>query len=404
MSGGGSDATQTTQNQQQLPPWLDSAGQYAAGQGSQYLNSQYNPLQMGAATTAGQWGQMAPGALGQAYNTFSSNANYQPDQGGYGYLTQLLGGGSSNSGMGGLGGISPHANAVTPTAAQAATVNVDPSQLGQYQSGQLSNTDLSAYLNPYTQDVTNTTLQGLNQNLAQQQAMNSAGAASAGAFGGSRAGVQAALTNQAGQQTAASALAQLNQANYANAQQGAQFDITGQNQASQFNNAALNAALMANAGYGNQANQFNAGQQNQLTQQQMQDISSENNAATAAGASMFGSNAAAQSSRYGNQLQAALGLAGLQQSGSLDAAQLRQQAGSALQGFGSGGLGAQGTMGNQMYNQPMQNLSWYTGMLGNIPYGQQRSSNSTSTQGTNPWAQYAGYAATLASLYGQYAG
>jgi hypothetical protein len=90
----------------------------------------------------------------------------------------------------------------------------------------LASTNLSAYLNPYTQDVTNATMNALNlQN--QQQINNEAGQfTSAGAFGGARQGVADAQTNNLFANTAAQTLAGLNQANYANAQQAAQSDIS----------------------------------------------------------------------------------------------------------------------------------------------------------------------------------
>ena len=81
--------------------------------------------------------------------------------------------------------------------------------------------DLSSYLNPYTQDVINTTMS--QADLARQQDINSnqAGITSSGgegAWNGARAGVQNAQTNALIQGQEASQLAGLNQGNYNNAQ------------------------------------------------------------------------------------------------------------------------------------------------------------------------------------------
>lgn len=401
MSGSPGSTTSATT----IPPWLDSAGQYMASQGANLQGgAQYNPMQQGAALTANQYGQMAPGALGQAYNTYSSGANYGANQSGYGPLMAMLsgaggggGGGGGNFNSRGGGG-----NQAPVNAAQAAISTIDPSRLSQYQSGQLGSTDLTPYLNPYTQDVTNTTLAGMNQNLAQQQAQNSAGAASAGAFGGTRQAVQAALTNQAAQQTAASTLANLNQANFSQAQQGAQYDISGRNQASQYNAGVQNAALMANAGYQNAGSQFNAGQSNQLTQAQMMANAQMAAAQSSASGQVGAASANANASMYDARLQAALGLGNNIQQGGYEAALLRQGAGTSLQNFGQTGMGAQGQWGNQMYQQPMQNLGWY----GNLLHGTATNTgtNSTTQSASNPWASAAGYGLTAAQLYGMYGG
>jgi hypothetical protein len=108
----------------------------------------------------------------------------------------------------------------TPDSAMLGTYTVDP--------GQLSNTNLQPYMNPYTQDVTNTTLQQLD--MQRRQALNGNTAAATaqggeGAWNGSRAGVADSLTNKAFADTAASTLAGLNSQNFGQAQGAAQQDI-----------------------------------------------------------------------------------------------------------------------------------------------------------------------------------
>lgn len=110
------------------------------------------------------------------------------------------------------------------------TVNAKP-----YDAAQLSNTDLSPYLNPYTKNVIDTTLSAQERGRQMQTVNDNQAATAAGAFGGSRSGVANALTNEAYDRNTGSLVAGLNQANYGQAQQGALADIGSRNAASQFN-------------------------------------------------------------------------------------------------------------------------------------------------------------------------
>jgi hypothetical protein len=206
---GGSTTTNqnsTTQSQQvqQLPPWINDAAQqnYAFAQ-----NVATRPLQQ----YQGQMVADISPQMQQAFNAAAAGGNAGADQ---------------------------------YAAAQAGFQGV----LGQTPP-QLSSTDLSPYMNPYTQDVINKTLPIMQQQLGQQQAQGGANATQAGAFGGSRLGVQQGVTQAQGAQNMAQMAAQLNQANFGQAQQGAEFDI---NQA--MNQSALNLQASSGlAGLGNQA-------------------------------------------------------------------------------------------------------------------------------------------------------
>lgn len=142
-----------------------------------------------------------------------------------------------------------------------------------YTAGQLSNTDLSPYMNPFTNDVINASV---NQNEVARQKANvtdNQAATAAGAFGGSRSGVANALTNQLYDQNDQTNIANLNQANYGQAQSAAQGDIASRNAASQFNSAqGVNAQqssiqnALAQAGFKVNA----AGQLEQLNQGALQ--------------------------------------------------------------------------------------------------------------------------------------
>jgi hypothetical protein len=180
-------------------------------------------------------------------------------------------------------------------------------------AGQLGSTNLSPYLNPYTQNV----IGGLQTeaNRAMQMGSNQLGTAAtrAGAFGGSRHGIaegqmmgdiQRGLNQQTGQ---------LLQSGFQNAQQAAQFDIGQGMQAQQLNQqaAANDLARRLQAQGMNQTaalqvaqRQLQAGQLNQSAIQQAQKMGLQgqqlNQAAGLQGA-QFGLNAAQQLGNLGKQ-------------------------------------------------------------------------------------------------------
>lgn len=108
----------------------------------------------------------------------------------------------------------------------------------QVQPGQLAQTDLSQYMNPYTQAVLGTSLDVLNQQ--RQTGLNQAydAALKAKAFGGSRQAIQEGVVNAAAQQQAGQLAAQLMAQNYGQAQTAAQADITRAMEAQRLNQAA----------------------------------------------------------------------------------------------------------------------------------------------------------------------
>lgn len=116
-------------------------------------------------------------------------------------------------------------------------------------AGQLSNTDLSPYLNPYTQAVTNTTMADLGRQNQIANEANDASATQQGAFGGDRSAVLDAQTNEGYARTAATTLAGLNQSNFTQAQTAAQSDIAARQAAATSNQSAgiAGAGLNLNA-------------------------------------------------------------------------------------------------------------------------------------------------------------
>ena len=92
----------------------------------------------------------------------------------------------------------------------------------QGMQGLFAPSDLSAYTNPFQQAVIDETMAELNRQGEIQQNQLGANAVNAGAFGGSRFGVQEAELGRNLQDVRARALAQLNQQNYMQALQSAQ--------------------------------------------------------------------------------------------------------------------------------------------------------------------------------------
>jgi hypothetical protein len=92
----------------------------------------------------------------------------------------------------------------------------------------LQGSDLSGYMNPYQQQVINTSLDQINRNNTIQNQQSSGQAAQAGAFGGDRAAIQQTENNRNAGQTAASMIAGLNLSGYQNAQTQANADINRQ--------------------------------------------------------------------------------------------------------------------------------------------------------------------------------
>jgi len=118
----------------------------------------------------------------------------------------------------------------------------------------LADTDLTAYLNPYTQSVIDTSMADLDRARRMAITGGQAQATAAGAYGGSRHGVADAETNRGFLDTAASLAANLRSAGYNTAVQGAQFDIGNRfnadtaNQGADLAGAGLRLSAANNAG------------------------------------------------------------------------------------------------------------------------------------------------------------
>ena len=232
MSSGTSTENTSSQQVNQIPQWMQQAGQqnyaYAQDVASQPLQ-QYQG-QMVA--------DVAPQTQ-QAWNLAASSGGVGQDQ----YA------GSTAGFLNALG--------QTPSSVTA---------------GQLANTNLQPYMNPYTQNVIDTTLPVMQQNLQQSQNQQQNQANSANAFGGSRQAIQQGVTQAQGAQGMAQMAAQLNQGNFTQAQAAATGDINRKMAAEQGNQTAaqakINSDILASQGLattGNDLNQANQQQFNMLT-------------------------------------------------------------------------------------------------------------------------------------------
>jgi len=182
---GKQSGSQTTTQKTELPQWVQDAGQ-------KNLNAAYQVSANMMGPYSGQRvASMTPGAM-DTINALQNNV------------------GSTNPGF---------------AYAQGTAGNLTNYQPGQVNAGALANTDLSSYMNPYTQNVINSGLQSLD--LQRQQALNQVGdqALKTGAFGGSRHGISEGVTNAGAAMQAGTLASNLMNQNFLQAQGAAQNDL-----------------------------------------------------------------------------------------------------------------------------------------------------------------------------------
>jgi hypothetical protein len=314
MSGGSTTNTTQQQATTQLPPWVNTAAQqnYAYAQ-----NVANQPLQQYQGQTVADVGPQ----MQQAWNTAASGGGAGQDQ--------------YNAAQAGyLAGMGQTPQQVTPQT--------------------LSGANLQPYMNPYTQNVINSTLPIMQQALGAQQSGIGGQAAMANAYGGSRQAIQQGVAQSQGALNMAQMAGQLNQANYAQAQQGAQYDINNNLQSQQLNQAA---------------------QQNQLSQ----------NLQAASGMANLGQQAQlSQVRNFGEQETA----------GALEQQQAQNQINAQMAGF------------QNAFAYPGQQLGVLESALGMTPYGQASQGQSTSQTTSSPnWASVAlGGLSSLGGLFSAPAG
>ena len=232
-SSGSTDTSSQQQNisQTQLPPWVNQAAQqnYALAQ-----NVANRPLTQYQGQQVADIGPQTQQAWNLAATSGGAGADqYNASQAGY----------------------------LTAAGTPATQVNAQS----------LAGTNLQPYMNPYTQSVINQTLPLMQQQnaLSQNQAANQAN--SANAFGGSRQGVQQGVAQAQGAMNIGQMAAQLNQANFGQAQAAATGDISRQLQAAQGNQTAnqanINSLIQAAGGLGALGSQAQTNQRQQFLEQ-----------------------------------------------------------------------------------------------------------------------------------------
>ena len=239
MGSSGSTDTQSQQqniSQTQLPPWINQAAQqnYALAQ-----NIAARPLTQFSGQQVADVGPQTQ----QAWNLAAGSGGAGADQYNASQAAFLTAAGT------------PATQVSSPGNASAVT------------AGQLSNTNLQPYMNPYTQSVINSTLPLMQQQNALSQNQQGNQANSANAFGGSRQGIQQGVAQAQGAMNIGQMASQLNQANFAQAQAAATGDISRNLQAQQGNQQAnqanINSMIQAGSGLGSLGSQA---QQNQRQQ------------------------------------------------------------------------------------------------------------------------------------------
>jgi hypothetical protein len=200
----------------------------------------------------------APAAIRPtAYNAANASATgYNPS------ISQSTGYNAANASATGY-----NPSAMTSANYGASTIGQSPTVTAQnVQAGQLANTNLGAYTNPFESQVVNQSLQDIERSRLMAQNQLGAQATSANAFGGSRQGIAEAETNRAFADQAARTASGLRQAGYTQAQQMAMQDIGTAQQAALANQQANLAAGTTTAGFGQQSNLANQAALNQAGQ------------------------------------------------------------------------------------------------------------------------------------------
>jgi hypothetical protein len=326
MGGQTGSQQQQTQQTTQLPPWVNDAAQQNYAFAQQVAN---RPLQQ-------YQGQMTPDVSQQLQQSWNTAAT------------------ASNAGL-------PQYNAATAGFVGAlgqTPMNVtDPGNAAAVTAGNVGDTDLSKYMDPYTQSVINASLPIMQQQLGQTLSSNAGNAVNQGAFGGSRFGVQQGTAQAQGAQGMAQMAANLNAQNFTQAQAAATGDIN---------------------------RQLDASKTNQLSQQ--------TDLARALQAQQ--SNQQAQQAKINSDIQAASGLnttgAGVAQQAN-NAFTMQNTAGVQQMSTAQDQINAQMAKFQQAWGYPAQQLGLLQSGLSQTPYGQTTTGQSnTQTYTPTDWAALAG--------------
>ena len=364
MSGGTTTQSGTSTQVNQIPQWMSDAGQQNYAYAQQVAEQ---PLQQ----YQGQMVADVAPQTQQSWNVAANSGNVGADQ--------------YNAGTAGyLGALSENPTSVS---AGGPTMSVNnPGNAAAITPQNLAGTSLAPYMDPYTQSVINATMPGMIQANALSQNQGANAANSANAFGGSRQGIQQGVAQAQGAQNVGLMLANLNNANFTQAQAAATGDISRNLQAQTTNQAS---------------------QQTDLARQN-QDLLA-NQAANAAdiqrGVQVGGMNQSAQQAKINSDIQASQGLANTGDSmnkANVANYNMLQSAGAGQSMQAQNQINAQMAKFNQAFNYPQQQLGTLLSSLGMTPHDTS-TSGQTTQQTTTPtdWASIISKGASAASdLYG----
>lgn len=224
---------------------------------------------------------------------------------------------------------------------------------------------LEAYLSPYTSSVIEATTGELARQRDIEQAKNASNAMGAGAWGGSRSGIQQAETARGYADIMANKTAALNQANYEQARA---------------NQLAFDANRRAGIGLAGQL----TGNQIAALQSQLQ------------GQAGINQQAAAQQAAQISQQQ---GLTDAQRNAAMQDIDYLQKQGALTQGVDQAQLQAQYEQYLREQGYPQQQLSWLADLYGSTPYGGGSTQTSPNPNQGNPLSGALGGAAMGGGLY-----
>lgn len=207
MSSGKGGSSNTTTTKVQYPDWVNNAAQSNLAKANTVANNLLPPY------TGQRVADLSSATLGN-FNALQNNV------------------GAANPAFGAAQNYATNVAGFNPSQVQT---NFSADQINP---NTLASTNLSPYLNPYTQNVIDTSLRDLN--IQRQQGLNQIGdqAIRAGAFAGSRQGVAEGVLNAEAARQAGMLSANLNNQNFMQAQTAAQNDIARNLQAQQLNQAA----------------------------------------------------------------------------------------------------------------------------------------------------------------------
>lgn len=278
---------------------------------------------------------------------------------------------ASKTAMNGILSYAPH-TITSPGTLSGRSVSPMTITPGSVEVGQLRDTNLQPYMNPYLDSVVNTSLEDLARARAIQQVNDNQASTAAGAFGGSRQAVRDSLTTNDYLRNVAGTTANLRSGAYTNAQQAALADITNRLGAGEFNANQSLSAQTSNAANRLNADVYsaNSGTNADLTNiNNALDVSKTNaaNDLTGAGFRLTAGNQLASLSDQ--ELRQALQKAGIIEGvGQEQTAQAQQQADAAYQEF------------LRQIGYPLQQQNIRNAALGMMPVQQTTTGTTTSSQ------------------------